>query len=296
MTTWERRLWKGRRYVLTDLRLLSTERGSSSEIALDDIGDVHRSQSLAQTVLGLSTLDVRNRDSRRRGVTLRHVRHGAQLAALVELLAADRHARIDIDAAAAARATMTWEPRIPTAGAPEALTAIAVVLVALVAVAVGLHGNSRAIAYPDDDAIYPRGEKRDREEIVRFMETTVMPWARVALAPIAGSASRVTCGTCHGLHPQMSDWQMPAVNALPRPAIREAGLENHGGVMDAQMRNAIYGYGSASEKVGRATYMREIVMPGMARLLHRPAYDFTRTYDYNREQFAFGCYHCHKVK
>jgi len=41
---------------------------------------------------------------------------------------------------------------------------------------------------------------------------------------------------------------------------------------------------------------REVVMPGMTRLLHRPAYDFTRTYAYNREQFAFGCYHCHKVK
>jgi hypothetical protein len=118
----------------------------------------------------------------------------------------------------------------------------------------------------------------------------------VALARITGSPARVTCRTCHGAQPELSDWQMPAVATLPRPAIREAGWEHYGGVMDAQMRNAIYGYGSASDNVERAAYMREVVMPGMAALLHRPAYDFTRTYEYNREQFAFGCYHCHKVK
>jgi len=62
------------------------------------------------------------------------------------------------------------------------------------------------------------------------------------------------------------------------------------------MRNAIYGYIAESEKQARATYMREFVMPGMARLLARPAYDFTQTYDYNRSRHAFGCYHCHRVK
>jgi hypothetical protein len=293
-SSWERRLWKGRCYVLTDLRLVATDLGA--EVSLDDIGDIHRSQSFFQTLLGLSTLDVRHRDSRRRGVVLRSVRRGAQLAALIELLATDRQARADTDAASAAQATMTWEPRIRTAGAREALTAMAVMLVAFVAVAVGLHGKSRAIAYPEDDAIYPKGAKRERREIVRFMERTVMPWARVVLAPIAGSSARVTCGTCHGAQPELSEWRMPAVATLPRPAIREAGWEHYSGVMDSQMRNAIYGYGSASDNVARAAYMREVVMPGMAALLHRPAYDFTRPYEYNREQFAFGCYHCHKVK
>jgi hypothetical protein len=66
--------------------------------------------------------------------------------------------------------------------------------------------------------------------------------------------------------------------------------------MDAQMRNAIYGYMALSEKQDRAAYMRQVVMPGMARLLNRPAYDFTKTYDYNRANHAFGCYHCHRVK
>jgi hypothetical protein len=66
--------------------------------------------------------------------------------------------------------------------------------------------------------------------------------------------------------------------------------------MDAQMRNAIYGYLAESDNQAKAAYMREIVVPGMARLLHRPAYDFTRSYEYNRSQHALGCYHCHQVQ
>jgi hypothetical protein len=65
--------------------------------------------------------------------------------------------------------------------------------------------------------------------------------------------------------------------------------------MDTQMRNAIYGYNADTDKQNKAAYMREVVMPGMARLLHRPAYDFTQPYEYNRTHFAFGCYHCHRV-
>ena len=67
------------------------------------------------------------------------------------------------------------------------------------------------------------------------------------------------------------------------------------GAIDPQMRNAFYGYSADPSKASRAGYMREFVMPGMARLLHRPAYDFTQPYEYNRTQFAFGCYHCHRV-
>ena len=89
---------------------------------------------------------------------------------------------------------------------------------------------------------------------------------------------------------------MPAVAALPRPAVRVAGWENYGGTMDAQMRNAIYGYGAESDRLARASYMREVVMPGMAQLLGRPAYDFTQPYAFNRSHFTFGCYHCHQVK
>jgi hypothetical protein len=42
--------------------------------------------------------------------------------------------------------------------------------------------------------------------------------------------------------------------------------------------------------------MREIVMPGMAALLHRPPYDFTRSYEHNQSRNALGCYHCHRVR
>jgi hypothetical protein len=88
---------------------------------------------------------------------------------------------------------------------------------------------------------------------------------------------------------------MPAVAALPRIDFRQRAWELYRAGMDAQMRNAIYGYVADPEKQSRAAYMREVVMPGMARLLHRPAYDFTKPYDYNRTRHALGCYHCHRV-
>ena len=59
--------------------------------------------------------------------------------------------------------------------------------------------------------------------------------------------------------------------------VRERGWETYRGGMDAQMRNAIYGYVAESENQSKAAYMREVVVPGMAGLLHRPAYDFTRS-------------------
>src|SRR5437763_9268882 len=289
MTPWERRLWSGRRYFLSDLRIVSTD----GELALDDIGDVRRSQTTAQRAFGLSTLEIHSRNPRRGDLVVRNVRRGAQLAALIELLAADPRARIHVDAA---RETMTWEPHVSTPGAREGLMGIAVVVASLIAVIIGLHGRTPAISYSPDDAIYPGGVKRDHAAIVRFMQSEVMPWARQALAPIVGSPGKVTCGTCHGPDAEMNAWQMPAVAVLPRPVVREAGWENFGGPIDAQMRNAFYGYSADPGKASRAGYMREVVMPGMARLLHRPAYDFTRTYEYNRERFAFGCYHCHRVK
>jgi hypothetical protein len=163
-------------------------------------------------------------------------------------------------------------------------------------VAIGVHGKPAGVVYPEDDAIYPGGKKRDRESIARFMETTVLPWAKQALAPIVGGSDLVTCGTCHGIEPDTKAWSMPAVGVLPQPAVADRGWERYGNHMDAQMRNAIYGYLAESDNQSKAAYMREVVMPGMARLLGRPAYDFTRTYEYNRTHFAFGCYHCHRVE
>jgi hypothetical protein len=128
------------------------------------------------------------------------------------------------------------------------------------------------------------------------METDVMPWARQVIGPLKGGADRVTCETCHGRAREARGWQMPAVAALPEPGMAFRGWEMYSEKMDAQTRNAIYGYVAESDNQTKAAYMREVVMPGMAALLRRPAYDFTKPYAYNRERLAFGCYHCHQVK
>ena len=168
---------------------------------------------------------------------------------------------------------------------------------ALVALSLsGCSGRASAVVFPPDDPIYPGGLKRPRADIVRFMEQDVLPWARVALGPIKYGPNSVTCETCHGLDTDDRGWQMPAVAKLPQPDLRNQGWEAFGGTMDAQMRNAIYGYLAIPEKEKLTAYMRAIVMPGMARVLGRPAYDFSRSYEYNRARLAFGCYHCHRVK
>jgi hypothetical protein len=128
------------------------------------------------------------------------------------------------------------------------------------------------------------------------MEREVMPWARETLGRLKGGPDRVTCGTCHGAHAEQRSWAMPAVAALPQPDVKDRGWETYTSTMDAQMRNAIYGYLAESENQAKAGFMREVVMPGMARLLRRPAYDFTRSYEFNRSQRALGCYHCHQVQ
>ena len=90
-----------------------------------------------------------------------------------------------------------------------------------------------------------------------------MPWARIALGRIKGGPERVTCETCHGVDRMDRGWQMPAVAALPEPHFRQLGWELSSTAMDAQMRNAIYGYLAESDNQARAAYMRQVVMPGM---------------------------------
>jgi hypothetical protein len=305
---WERLLWSarptpllprlhlhGERYVLTDMRVVRISRTGVDELATSDIGEVHRTQTPLERVLGVSTLHIQHRETSQT-LVIRGVRRASQLAALVDLLATDPRVRANVGAALS---VMTWEPTIRTPGARASLTGIAAAVstsAILFGIVTALHGTTAPIRYPADDAIYPNGQKRNQNEIVRFMEKRVMPWARQALAPIVGAPDLVTCNTCHGADAGDAGWRMPAVAALPRPAVRVAGWENYGGPMDAQMRNAIYGYGAESDRASRAAYMREVVMPGMARLLGRPAYDFTQPYAFNRSHFTFGCYHCHKVK
>ena len=78
--------------------------------------------------------------------------------------------------------------------------------------------------------------------------------------------------------------------------MRLLGWEIYSASMDTQMRNAIYGVPRGIRESVTGRLHAHVVMPGMARLLRRPAYDFTRSYDYNRTRLAFGCYHCHMVK
>jgi hypothetical protein len=302
---WERLLWRsrpwhpsrlaaGERYLLTDVRLVHLGRGVAHELALEDIGDIHRIETRFDRVLHTCTLIV---SSQRRGdppIALRSVRRGRQLAVLLELLARDPHAPRE---RAAVRAALAWEPRTPTLRLREAAAGVVGVLIAMtVLVVVGLRGKTASAVYAPDDAIAPNGEKRSEADIVAFMERDVMPWARITLGHLKGDPERITCETCHGQHADSRDWHMPAVVALPQPDVRERGFEIYNRDLDAQVRNAIYGYLAESENQTKAAYMREVVLPGMAALLHRPAYDFTQPYGYNRSRHAIGCYHCHRVK
>jgi hypothetical protein len=301
---WERLLWRGRpvrigrclrreRYFLTELRLVRVAGREIEEIALHDIADVHRAESFVDRLLGTSTITVESRRRSMAPVVLTGVRRGPQLAALLEWLSGDPRGSLDNDAL---RAALAWHPRGPGADARDALGGAVAVTIAIAAVAIGLHGRSAPVAISPDDAIAPGGVKRPQPEIVAFMRDEVMPWARATFAPLKGGPDRITCETCHGRAPERRGWRMPAVAALPLPDVKERGWEVYSRHMDAQMRNAIYGYTADSDKQGKAAYMREVVVPGMARLLHRPAYDFTKPYDYNRARNAIGCYHCHTVQ
>jgi hypothetical protein len=300
---WEHLLWtarpfrlfarlSGEQYRLTDFRLVRSRGTAIDELVLHDIGEVRRIVSRVDRLLGTSTLVVRARGRNPRIIVLAGIRKGTQVAALIEFLSGDPSARLDGDAV---RAALAWTPRLQPAAYREAITALLILIALMAAVVIGPSGNAAPVIYAADDPIVPNGAKRDRQAIVRYMEQEVMPWARATLGPLKGGPDRVTCETCHGTQPAAHAWQMPGVAALPESDVAQRGWEVYG-TMNSEMRNAIYGYLAESDKQARATYMRAVVMPGMAGLLHRPAYDFTKSYDYNRSRHALGCYHCHRVK
>ncbi|MGE3176173.1 MAG: PH domain-containing protein [Vicinamibacterales bacterium] len=297
---WERAIWSERslvspstRYGLSDFRLIRAAGEDLDELAVYDIGDVRVARTPLHRILGTWTVTVHARAGRRPPIRISHVRRGPQLAAVLELLASDPLGTVD---PAALKAALDWKPREIRGPHRELVTGLVALVATLMFVVIGLQGQAPPpIRYAADDAIRPGGIKRDQADIEAFMEAVVLPWAKTALAPIVGGQENVTCETCHGDAAAARDYRMPAVAALPQPLFRELGWEQHSTLMDPQLRNAIYGYVAESDKQAKATYMREVVMPGMARLLHRPAYDFTRTYEFNRSRQAFGCYHCHRV-
>jgi hypothetical protein len=256
---WEQALWRsrprrlrprlsGERYYLTDFRLVRESVCCPDEILLDDIGEIERTETRFDSWLRRSTIIVHPKRDDRPPFVVADVARGEQLAAVLELVSSDRRALADRDAIVAA---LTWDPRAPAAYR-EALGAMAAVVIALSAVLIGLRGRSITVTYAADDPIRPGGRERTREEISRFMEREVMPWARRALGPVVGGADRVTCDTCHGEAAEMRDWQMPAVAALPEPVVKQRGFEIYSAGMDAQMRNAIYGYVAEPEKSAKA--------------------------------------------
>src|SRR5947208_2528444 len=158
--SWERELWScrsfrlpGQRYVLTDFRLVALAGDQFDELPLQDLGEIERIESRLDRILNTSSLVVHVRNQTRQPFLLKHIRRGAQFAALLDLIAADPRVSFD---AATVRALMAREPQVAKLYG-KMLIAMMAILVAVFAGAVGLHGKATAIVYPDDDAIYPRG-------------------------------------------------------------------------------------------------------------------------------------------
>jgi PH (Pleckstrin Homology) domain-containing protein len=304
---WERIFWSsspaflsstlhfGREYALSDLRVVIRSRGRVvQEIALDDITAVRLEQNWYQRLAATSTVRIRSRRAGRE-LALRNIHHGPQLALILQLLATDRFSAL-VDAEFVSGALGPEAPHLlrPNQGLLAAAT-LAFVLI-FVVVGIARHDTLAPVTYGADDPIAPDGHRRSTAQIMAFMEAEVMPFARRALAPVVGGPNNVKCETCHGDDAEARNWKMPGVRALPEPEVRWAGMEHAGVWLDPQMRNAVYGYLADGEKLRTAAYMRGIVMPGMAKVMHRPPYDFTKSYGYNRAHVAVGCYHCHLVE
>ena len=284
--------WQTRRFALSDFRFVTFRNGAvAGEIAIDDIASVGVESSPLERLTGFGTLVVRSLRADVRHVRLPHVARARRQALRLELYISEARGVPPADSVAALPLASIWS--MPESLRFQATTFLApvILLLAVVGVGIGLSGHNVPVTYPEDDAVRPGGARRPEAEIVAFMENVVMPWARDALGPVVGR-DRVACQTCHGRDAEARGWAMPAVRALPEPAVR-AMAEAAGS--DAQVRNALHGYLAEGDNQAVAAYMRGVVTPGMASLLRRPAYDFAQTYEYNRSRAAFGCYHCHQV-
>jgi cytochrome c553 len=306
---WEQVLWTaapafpvslrdlGTRYAFTDFRLLVIRRNrTSEELAIHDIDSVTLVQSWWQRVVGTSSVRVVSRHGAK--LELANVHHGPQLALILQLRATelfgDEARALDADFFQSALGPRSRSLLRPRHGLALAITLVFAALFGII----GLTRNTSLppVIYADDDAIAPHGSRLSNAAITLFMERDVMPFARRVLGPLVGGADNVKCETCHGTDATQRAWRMPGVRVLPEPQLRLAGLERARLWLDPQMRNAVYGYLAEEDKQSIAAYMRQVVMPGMAKLMHRPAYDFAQSYGYNRARAAVGCYHCHLVE
>jgi hypothetical protein len=307
---WERIVWSARpafpralmgwrtEYVLTDFRIVIRRSGRTvDEIAVDDVARIELHQGRLQRVWGTSTVVIHCRHHRqdRPPLELADIRQGPQLSLILQLLTTDR-ANFKLEGDFVQSALSPGSPALFRPRHAAFAISTLVFSIALAVVTLARHDTLAPVSYAPDDPIAPNGQRRSRGEIAAFMVSEVMPFARRTFGPLKGGADNVACYTCHGLDADERDWKMPAVRALPEPELRLAGLEQAMVSIDPQMRNAIYGYLAHEGKQQIAGYMRGVVVPGMAALLHRPAYDFTKSYSYNRSRAALGCYHCHLVE
>lgn len=302
---WERLIWRGRPgpfapaaargavYTLTDFRLLVTQTSRpDAELALDEIQIVEWQRARLQRMFGRADLLLRG-SLASDPIVLADIPRRACLLLVEQILARNPAAWVEPGLEDAFMSRLEPPIDLPK---PQMALVPPLVILTMMLIAIGLKGHDAALSYPPDDAIAPGGHKRPAAEIVAFMESEVLPFAREALGPVVGGPDRVRCETCHGRDGRARGWKMPGVSALPEPHVRAAGLELRPDKTDAWLRNAIYADLAEDSNQFTARYMRNIVMPGMARLLHRPPYDFTKSYRENRSRFAFGCYHCHRVQ
>ena len=289
---WERVSIRTRRYAVSDLRLVFLRSGAvQAEVALYDLATICVPRTVIERITGIGTLVVSSTRLPSRTIRVRGVPGARQRALNLNLLVADLRGSPPGDDITSQPLPSLWRLRTP--GAKQAALIAPGLLLLLVAliIVVSLRGPGTEAAPAANDPIRPNGIKRTREEIADFMKTDVMPFARRALEPIVG-AGELRCETCHGDDAEAREWQMPAVAALPEPAVNRLAASVGS---DSQVRNALHGYLAEGENQRTAGHMRAVVLPGMAAVLRRPAYDFTRSYEYNRQRGAFGCYHCHVV-
>lgn len=281
-------------YALTDFRVVVRRSDRTArEVVIDDIVRIELCRSLGQRLFGTRTLRIHTR--RAHTLAIANLGRSAHLALVLELLAVDRLAGT-LDEAILRNAVAKARPARVRVGPASAAAAALVSLAALIILGLARFETLAPVVYAIDDPIAPAGHRRSRAEIMAFMEGEVMPFARRVLGPLKGGPDQVTCETCHGRDASARNWTMPGVRALPEPRVRLAGMERLGFLIDPQIRNAVYGYLAREENQSIAGYMRAVVMPGMAGLLHRPPYDFTKSFGYNRARAAVGCYHCHLVE
>ena len=279
-------------YGLTDLRVFASRGGRVIEIALQDIGDVEHSAIAARPAARhVDPHRARRATPAHPGVVPpRPARRAARRAARAARRGSAGFARRG-RRAGGARLGARGRPACARDGRCRGCRCRRRV-----------RGDGRApvvvagaVAYPPDDAISPGGLKRSDREIVAFMESVVMPWARVALGRIKGGAENVTCETCHGDDARERAWQMPAVAALPEPHFDSSDGSSMARPWTRRcaMRSTDI-WPNRTTRRARPTCARSScpAWPGCS--IARPT--ISRSYEYNRTRAAFGCYHCHRVQ